>query len=143
MKTRPDLEHSLSELTQAIGLLMRRVRAATATEGLSLGESAVLGRLARGGPATTAELARSEAVKPQSMGTTIAALAAKGLVERKPHPTDGRRIHIQLTAQGAALRQRIKDAKHTWLARVVSELDPRDQETLFAAGKILKQLAER
>jgi hypothetical protein len=26
---------------------------------------------------------------------------------------------------------------------VVSELDPRDQETLFAAGEILKRLAER
>ena len=109
---------------------------------LTRSSHAIMGRLARGGPATTAELARAEAVKPQSMGTTIAALAAMGLVERKPHPTDGRQIHIQLTAQGAATRQRLKEAKHTWLARVVSELDPRDQETLFAAGEILKRLAE-
>ena len=142
MKRHPDLERSLSELTQAIGLLMRRVRAATAAEELSWSESAVLGRLARGGPATTAELARAEAVKPQSMRTTVAALEALGLVERNPHPTDGRQIHIQLTAQGAATRKRLKEAKHTWLAQVVSELDPRDQETLFAAGKILKRLAE-
>ena len=129
MKKHPDLERSLSELTQAIGLVVRRVRAATGNQELSLSESAVLGRLARGGPSTTAELARAEAVKPQSM--------------RKPHPTDRRQIHIQLTAQGAATRQRFKDAKHTWLAQVVSELDPRDQETLFAAGEILKRLAER
>jgi DNA-binding MarR family transcriptional regulator len=143
MKKHPDLERSLSELTQAIGLVVRRVRAATGNQELSLSESAVLGRLARGGPSTTAELARAEAVKPQSMRTTIAALAAMGLVERKPHPTDRRQIHIQLTAQGGATRQRFKDAKHTWLAQVVSELDPRDQETLFAAGEILKRLAER
>lgn len=143
MKNHPDLERSVSELTQAIGVLMRRVRAATATQELSWNECAVLGHLARGGPATTAELARAEAVKPQSMGTTIGALAAMGLVERKPHPTDGRQIHIQLTAQGAAMRQRIKDAKHSWLARAVSNLDPQDQETLFAAGEILKRLAKR
>lgn len=143
MKNRPDLERSVSELAQAIGLLLRRVRATTASQELSWSESAVLGRLARGGPATTAELARAEAVKPQSMGTTIAALAAMGLVERKPHPTDGRQIHIQLTAQGAAMRKRIKAAKHLWLARMVSELNPRDQETLFAAGEIFKRLAER
>jgi len=143
MKPHPDLERPLSELIQSIGLLVRRARAAAATRELSWGESAVLGRLARGGPATTAELARAEAVKPQSMGTTIAALAARGLVERRPHPTDGRRIHIQLTAQGAATRQRIKDAKQTWLAQAVAQLDPRDQETLFAAGEILKRLAER
>jgi DNA-binding MarR family transcriptional regulator len=143
MKPTPDLERSLSELTQAVGLLVRRVRAATASHELSWSESAVLGRLAREGPATTAELARAEAVRPQSMGTTIAALAAMGLVERRPHPTDGRQIHIQLTAQGAATRQRIKDAKHTWLAQAVAELEPRDRETLLAAGAILKRLAER
>ena len=143
MNQRPDLERSLSELTQAIGLVVRRVRAATGDQELSLSESAVLGRLARGGPATTAELARAEAVKPQSMRATLAALAAMGLVERKPHPTDGRQVHLQLTAQGAAARQRFKEAKLSWLAQAVSELDPRDQETLFAAGEILKRLAER
>jgi len=143
MTNHPELERSVSELTQAIGLLVRRVRAATATQELSWSESAVLARLARGGPATTAELARAEAVKPQSMGAIIAALAAMGLVERLPHPTDGRQINIRLTAQGEATRQRLKDAKHAWLARAVSGLAPRDQETLFAAGEILKRLAER
>jgi DNA-binding MarR family transcriptional regulator len=143
MKRNSDLDRALSDLTQAIGLLIRRVRAATATQELSWSETAVLSRLARSGPATTAELARAEAVKPQSMGTTLASLAAKGLIERRPHPTDGRQIHIQLTAQGAATRERIKQAKHTWLAQAVSALDPRDQATLFAAGEILKRLAER
>lgn len=143
MTNPPDLERSISELTQAIGLLVRRVRNATASHGLSLSESAVLGRLDRGGPATTAELARAEAVKPQSMGTTIADLVAKGFVERKPHPTDGRQAPVWLTAQGAAMRRRIKDAKHSWLVQAISELDPQDQETLLAAGEILKRLAER
>ena len=98
----PDLEPALTELTQAIGLLIRRVRAATAAQELSWSESFVLGRLFQAGPTTTAELARAEAVKPQSMRTTIATLEATGLVERKPHPTDGRRIHIQITPQGMA-----------------------------------------
>ena len=143
MKKPPDLERSLADLTLAIGLVVRRVRAASGNQELSLGESAVLGRRARGGPATTAELARAESVRPQSMRTTVAALAARGLVERLPHPTDRRQIPIQLTPLGAATRQRIQDARHTWLARAVSGLDPRDQETLFAAGAILKRLAER
>ncbi|MDR3673537.1 MAG: MarR family transcriptional regulator [Holophaga sp.] len=143
MKNPADLERSVSELAQAVGLLMRRMRSATGSQELSWSERSVLGRLARGGPATTAELARAEAVRPQSMGTTIAALAAMGLVERTPHPTDGRQIRIQLTARGAARRQRIKDAKYSWLAQAVSELDPRDQETLLAAGEIFKRLAER
>jgi len=143
MASPSDLERSVAELTLAIGLLVRRVRAAAPTRELSWGESAVLGRLDRGGPATTAELARAEAVRPQSMGSTIAELVAKGLVERQPHPTDGRQVHIRLTAEGAAMRRRIKDAKRSWLAQAIAELDPRDQETLLAAGEILRRLAER
>ncbi len=58
-----------------------------------------MARLAKDGPATTADLARAESMKPQSMGTTIAALEEMGIVERKPHPTDGRQMNIELTAK--------------------------------------------
>ena len=74
-------------------------------------------------------------MKPQSMGATIAALEEMGLVERKPHPTDGRQVNIELTAKGAAVRKSVKDAKHTWLAQAVAQLDEQEQETLFAAGE--------
>ena len=74
-------------------------------------ESAVIARLAKHGPATAAELARAEGMRPQSMGTTIAALEEMGLVERKPHPTDGRQMNIELTAKAAAVRNRMKDAR--------------------------------
>ena len=90
----------IADFTHAIGLLARRVRAAAALQELSWTEAAVLSRLANDGPATTAGLARAEAVKPQSMGATVAALEEKGLVERKPHPTDGRQANIALTAKG-------------------------------------------
>src|SRR5262249_20594449 len=90
-------------MQDAVGLLVRRVRAAAATHELSWREPAVLGRLRRDGRATTADLARAEAVRPQSMGATVAALEEMGLVERKPHPTDGRQVNIVLTAKGTAV----------------------------------------
>jgi DNA-binding MarR family transcriptional regulator len=136
-------EPGLLDFTQAIGLLVRRVRAAGRMHELSLTESAVLGRLEREGPATTAELARSEGVKPQSMGATVAALAARKMIERRPHPTDGRQRLVALTARGAAVRKSMKDAKHTWLAEAVARLDRREQETLFRAGEIIRRLAEQ
>src|ERR1700691_2394887 len=110
-------EIAVTDLIQAIGLLVRRVRAAAASHELSLTEAAVMSRLAKDGPATTADLARAEGMKPQSMGATIAALEEIGMVERKPHSTDGRQVNIQLTAKGAAVRNHAKDAKRTWLAR--------------------------
>jgi len=78
--SRETLETEVIDLIQTIGLLVRRVRAAAASHELSLTEAAVMARLARVGPATTADLARAESMKPQSMGTTIAALEGMGMV---------------------------------------------------------------
>jgi DNA-binding MarR family transcriptional regulator len=139
---RKTLEIAVIDFTQSVGLLMRRVRAAAGSHELSLTEAAVMARLARDGPATTADLARAEGMKPQSMGTTIAALEEMGMVERKSHPTDGRQVNIELTARGAAVRDSTRDAKRTWLAQAISRLDEPDRETLFRAGEIIKRLAE-
>jgi DNA-binding MarR family transcriptional regulator len=139
---RKTFDLAVVDFTQAIGLLVRRVRAASASHELSLTESAVMARLAKEGPATTADLARAEGMKPQSMGATIAALEALGLVERKPHPTDGRQMNIELTAKGAAVRKSARDAKRTWVAQAIAQLDEQERETLFAAGEIIKRLVE-
>jgi DNA-binding MarR family transcriptional regulator len=139
---RKTVETEVLDFAGAVGLLVRRLRAATASHGLSLTESAVLGRLVKDGAATTADLARAEGVKPQSMGATVAALEQRGLVERTPHPTDGRQVNIELTEKGAALRKSVRDAKRTWLAQAVAQLDRREQEMLFAAGEIIKRLAQ-
>ncbi len=133
----------IADFVHAVGLLVRRVRAVSAAHELSWSESAVMGRLDRDGPATTADLARAEAVRPQSMGATIAALEERSLVARKPHPTDGRQVNIVLTAKGAAVRESSKDAKLTWLAQAIAGLDDKDRETLFAAGEIIKRLVEK
>lgn len=139
---RKALDSAVIDLTQAIGLLVRRMRAASSAHELSWTESLVIARLAKDGPATTADLARAEGMKPQSMGTTIAALEEMGLVERKAHPTDGRQVNIQLTAKGAAMRKNAKDAKLMWLMQAIAQLDEAERETLFKAGEIIKRLAE-
>jgi DNA-binding MarR family transcriptional regulator len=126
----------------AIGLLARRLRVAAASHELSWTEAAVMGRLARNGPATTADLARAEGMKPQSMGTTIAALEQMGMVERKPHSTDGRQVNIELTAKGTAVRKSAADAKRTWLAQAMAQLDEEERQTLFEAGRIIARMVE-
>ena len=140
---RKTFDTAVTDFAQAVGLLVRRVRAASASHELSWTESLVMARLAKDGPATTADLARAEGMKPQSMGATVAALEEMGIVERKPHPTDGRQVNIELTAKGAAMRKSAKDAKRTWLAEAISQLDEQERETLFKAGEIIKRLAEK
>jgi DNA-binding MarR family transcriptional regulator len=139
---RKPLESAVADFAHAVGLLVRRLRAAGSSQELSWPESLVIARLARDGPATTADLARAEFMKPQSMGTTVAALEEMGLVERRPHPTDGRQVHIGLTAKGAAARKNAKDAKGRWLAQAIGQLDERERDILFSAGEIIERLVE-
>ena len=137
----PDI--AITDFGQAIGLLVRRARAAAASNELSWTETAVLKCLAKDGPATTAALARAQGMRPQSMRTIIAALEKLGMVEREPHATDGRQVNIELTAKGAGAQKSAGDAKRTWLAQAIAQLDKQERETLFKAGEIIKRLAEK
>jgi DNA-binding MarR family transcriptional regulator len=142
MPPRKNLDTAITDFAHAVGLLVRRVRAAGASDQLSWTETSVMKRLAQEGPGTTADLARAEGMKPQSMGTIVSTLEEFGFVERKPHPTDGRQLNIQLTAEGSAAWRSSKDARQAWLKNVIAQLDEQERETLFAAGQILKRLAE-
>jgi DNA-binding MarR family transcriptional regulator len=137
-------EDAATELALALGLLMRRMRSAAPAESneLSWTQKAVMVRLDGEGPATIAELARAEGVKPQSMGATVAALEEMGIVERKPHPTDGRQMNIALTTKGARVRRDARIAKQTWLAQSIAKLDATEQKKLPALTALIKRLGE-
>jgi DNA-binding MarR family transcriptional regulator len=140
--SRTTLDIAVTDFRHAIGLLVRRARAAAVSQELSWNDTAVLKRLAQEGPATTAELARAQGMRPQSMRPIIAALEEMGLVRRKAHPTDRRQVNIELTARGAAAQKRAGHAKRTWLAQAFAQLDESERQTLFAAGRIIKRLVE-
>jgi DNA-binding MarR family transcriptional regulator len=144
MKQEKVNEAAVDELTLSVGLLVRRMRSVSPTglHELSWTQKSVIARLEKEGPATTADLARAEGVKPQSMGTALATLEEMGVIERKPHATDGRQVNIHLTTKGSAMRKVSKDASRTWLAHSVSMLNKQEQAILFAAGGIMKRIAE-
>lgn len=133
-----------TELARALGMLWRRLRAAggSAEDELSWTHLGVLSRLDKDGPLTTADLARKEGMRPQSMGAVVATLEELGLVARRAHPTDGRQVHLILTSRGEALRRRTREAKRSWLEQAIARLDARDQATLFAAAEIIRRMVE-
>ena len=137
-------EVAVEDFAMALGLLVRRLLADAPPElqEFSWTQKAVLRRLEKHGPATAADLARAEGVKPQSMGTALGLLEKMGLVERKAHPTDGRQINIKLTARGITLRRKAKEAMYGWLSRAIAELDRQEQITVFKAGELFKRMAE-
>jgi len=130
-----------NDLRLVLGRLIRRLRAER--RGLTLGQVTVLGRLDREGPAGTSDLAAGERVRPQSMAATVAALAAAGLVERRPDPVDRRRILIALTAHGRETLAADRRRRDAWLAEALrNDLTERERAILAEAATLLARIAD-
>jgi DNA-binding MarR family transcriptional regulator len=137
------LEAELADLTLvAVGQLLRRLRTEANPSELNLSQMGALKRLDQSGPMTTADLARAESMKPQSMGTVLASLEREGLVHRQPHPTDGRQVLFTLTEQGAEERRQRRIAMRDWLVAATARLDPAELQTLAAAIPLIRRLGE-
>jgi DNA-binding MarR family transcriptional regulator len=130
-------------LRVSVGLLIRRIRQVQADGELSLPETAALARLDRGGPATASALARQEQISPQSMGATLAGLQARGLVERRPDPQDGRRAVLSVTGAGLEVLRTRRNARTQALARALAAgFTPAELGQLQAAAPLLERLAQ-
>ena len=138
----PSLVPVVVDLTLAIGQLIRRLRSETPAGELNLSQVSALSRLDRDGSMTTADLARAEAMKPQSMKTILESLEEAGLVERKPHPTDGRQILFVLTVHGLGELQQRRAIKREWLVDALAKFEPAEIEALAAAIPLIRRLGE-
>lgn len=116
---------------------IRRTTLVGKVDEVTASQSAALGRLVRDGATTTAELARAEGVRPQSMGATVQALEDLGLVTRTQDPTDGRRTIVAATDAGRTARARTR-----LLAERLATLDPDDRAVVVRSLQILEPLVE-
>ena len=143
MSEDPDAGQVAAALRVSIGLLLRRLRQVQVEGELTLPESSALVRLDRGGPATPGELAKLEQISPQSMGATLAALEARGLVERRPDPRDGRRVVLSVTKAGRDVLLDQRNTRARQLAQALSAgFTPAELRQLLAAAPLLERLAQ-
>ena len=112
-RERPDLDVAPLEVLSRVSRLARHLdlarRSAFARHGLEPGEFDVLSALRRAGPpyaSTPGALVQATLVGSGTTAGRTARLAARGLVEREPHPDDGRGVLVRLTDDG----RRVVDA---------------------------------
>ena len=141
---RPTPEELAEQLREIADALRRRVRAeldkSASGETLSSPQLSVLKRLDVEGAASTADLARAEAMTPQSMGEIVGALEAGGYVTRRDDASHGRRRLVSTTASGRKALAANRAARLRWTANVIAEqFDAEEQRTLGAAFALLRR----
>jgi DNA-binding MarR family transcriptional regulator len=137
----PDVDQVARALFVNVGLLRRRLRAAGAPGEMTFSEIAALARLERGGPATSAELARLEQISPQAMGATLAGLEERGLVARSADPSDGRRVVMSVTGTGLDVVRKRRDVRVDQIAAALGGFTRTELRQLLAAAPLIERLA--
>ena len=143
MPGEPDVHDIAAALRVSVGMLLRRLRQVRPDDELTLPESSALARLDRTGPATPGALAKVEQISPQSMGATLAALEARGLIARQADPGDGRRVVLSVTEAGLELLRNKRGARTEQLAQALSAgFTAAELRQLAAAAPLLERLAQ-
>jgi DNA-binding MarR family transcriptional regulator len=129
-----------SALRLSVVRLNRRLRGQRADQSVTLTQLAALSTLKVHGLLTPGELAAHEKVQPPSMTRVLAALEERGLIVRRPHPTDGRQALVELTDTGRNLLAQEVRMREAWLSQRLAELSPDERELLSAASALIDRL---
>ena len=74
-----------------------------------------------------------------SITRIVQLLERKGLLRRKPHPTDGRRSELMLTRSGEAVIRTVEPIAHAYRRQALEGIDAEEVARLRA---VLKRIAE-
>ncbi len=80
---------------------------------------------------TQRELVERASSDPNTVRAMLVALEKKGLVARRPHPTDGRAWCVSLTAKGRRTFRKQWTGSEPFRERLVAGLTPQEAETLL------------
>src|SRR6266511_1960853 len=145
LRTMPVLSSADLGLASALRVsttrLARRLRTQRADLSLTLTQLSALTTVERHGPLTPGALAEHEKVQPPSMTRVLGALEERGLVQREPHPTDGRQQVVTITKRAVAMLREDRRRRDAWLARRLAELTADERAALRAAAPVLERLA--
>src|ERR1700760_2167610 len=139
----PDSDARLAaDLSLAVMRLARQLRFRNPSAPVTLSQLSALTTLANEGAMTPGALAIRERVRPPSMTRVIASLAEMGLVDRTPHPVDGRQVLVSTSEAGAELVKAARRARQEWLAKRLGTLDRDQRDVLRNAADLMLALVD-
>lgn len=141
LRERTAVDELPARLRIAVTRLNRRLRQESET-GVSPSQESALSTIRRLGKPTLGELAQAEQVQPPTMTRVVASMEAAGLVVRRGDAGDRRVARVELTAQGRAAIERIRNLKNAYLARQIATLSGAEQAQAAELAALLERLVE-
>lgn len=129
-----DAERLLTHVGTLLEVFLVNERAFPTAEGrvsYNPQEFKLLGKLHFDGPQRPTDLAAALQVRPTTLSSVIARLIRRGLIEKVPHPEDGRAQLVRLTAEGLDLRQAIHRQDLRNMEAILGALDPDEQALML------------
>ena len=102
-----------------------------AAYGLKQADYSVLSLLAHNPGATSRQLCNTLDILPPNLVSLVATLDSRGLIERRPHPHDGRAVGLHLTEAGEKLIGEAEQTVAQLEADASARLTARERETLI------------
>jgi DNA-binding MarR family transcriptional regulator len=121
----------------------RHLRREVHSLGVSPGQVSILSALSDRPGIGVADLAAREGTSVPSMSVHIDRLEKAGLVERRGHDVDRRRVGLTVTAAGKRVLNAVRSRRTAWLATRLQTLSPDQLGAVDAAIGPLSALVER
>ena len=141
MSTRFNKEE-IGQLRGALARISRSLDRAVPTEGLTRSQVWVLGTVARKSPIGMGELAEIEGINPTMLSRMVGKMVDAGLLARVTDARDARAVLVQVTAEGAALQDRLRLERSRLFAERLTELPDEFAAQLRDALPALEALGE-
>jgi DNA-binding MarR family transcriptional regulator len=110
-----------------IGLFLERM----AVYGLKPVDFSVLSLITHNPGITSSQLCSALSILPPNLVGMINALARRGLIQRLPHPRDGRALGLHLTQAGQALMVEAEQTASELEDQATDRLSPAERQTLI------------
>jgi DNA-binding MarR family transcriptional regulator len=120
-------------------IVRRELEAALSDADLNIAQYTAMSVLAARPGLSNAQLARRSLVTPQAMHQAMSGMTERGLIERKPHPTQGRVLCVELSEAGFELLEQMNARVDDVEERLMADLDESQRAGFI---EILSRLAE-
>jgi len=136
-----DLEESARKLLEVVPLIMQDVRSEMRSRrslDLTVPQFRTLAFVNRNEGPSLWEVASHMGLTPPSMSRLVDGLIERGLMARKDHPADRRRVRLTVTAHGRAILEASTRGTLSYLAEKLEGLDAGKREVIDQAMETLR-----